>query len=470
MMKHPSKQDRFGVDWQAITAGRPGTLFWRGPHLGRRLLFRHVASAVGGYFLLPSRPGESVAYGAEPIRTAKNAVFIQLNGGISHIDSFDLKEGEWMPAGFEPTSYGDIRWPRGIMPLIAAQMDSVAIVRSVRSWAAVHSLARDWVQLARNPTSSTARIAPHIGSVVSQEMGEPAPGEILPRFLALNTGTGIPSQGYFSPTHAPFLLSPGGAGLDNTVHRDGADAFGRRYELLLKMDSEERDNAPLGITSRETAQFNASARLLMYNSRVDEAFRFSNEERLRYGNTGFGNACITARNVLRSRLGARFIQISIGGWDNHSGIYAGAFNTANERSLIRQFDSGLGNLLADLKAEGLLHETLVFCMGEFGRTVGRLNAQAGRDHFLQQSVLFAGAGIRGPRVIGSTDERGAVTAEPGWGRARDIRAEDIAATVYSALGIDWTTIRRDDPFKRGFEYVPFAASQDLYGPVHEVWG
>ncbi|MEZ5400603.1 MAG: DUF1501 domain-containing protein [Bryobacteraceae bacterium] len=466
-MKNTSQRDRFGIDWRSILNQRPGTLFWQRPHLSRRVLFRHLGAGVGGYFLLPSRHGESSALAASPIGKAKNVIFIQLNGGISHIDSFDLKEGEWTPAGFEPESYGSIRWPRGILPTIAGQLDSVALVRSVRSWAAVHQLARDWVQIARNPTSSTARIAPHIGSVASLELA--APNAVLPAFLALNAGTGIPSQGYFPPAHAPFLLNPNGNGLDNTVHRDGADTFGRRYELLLNMDAEENDNATLGITSRETAQFNQSARLLMYNSTVDEAFRFEADERQRYGSTGFGNACLTARNVLRAGLGARFIQITSGGWDNHANIYTTAFNTANANALVRQLDRGLGNLLADLKADGLLDQTLVLCMGEFGRTVGRVNAQAGRDHFLQQSALFAGAGIRGPKVIGSTNAAGSATGEPGWGRDRDVRPEDIAATLYSALGIDWTTVRRDDPLKRGFEYIPFAAAQDLYGPIHELW-
>ena len=67
------------------------------------------------------------------------------------------------------------------------------------------------------------------------------------------------------------------------------------------------------------------------------------------------------------------------------------------------------------------------------------------------------------------DKIGAETVTSAWGRDRDVRAEDIEATIYSALGIDWTTIRRDDPFGRGYEYVPFA-DRDLYGPVHELWG
>jgi hypothetical protein len=72
-------------------------------------------------------------------------------------------------------------------------------------------------------------------------------------------------------------------------------------------------------------------------------------------------------------------------------------------------------------------------------------------------------------VIGATNATGAYTLDPGWERNRSIRPEDIAATIYSALGIDWTTVRYDDPFGRGFEYIPFAASDDAYGPVNAIF-
>jgi hypothetical protein len=71
--------------------------------------------------------------------------------------------------------------------------------------------------------------------------------------------------------------------------------------------------------------------------------------------------------------------------------------------------------------------------------------------------------------VGATDAIGNLIREPGWARGREVRAEDLEATIYSALGIDWTTTRRDDPLGRGFEYVPFA-DRDEYGPVHELWG
>lgn len=454
-------KDRFGFDWSGIQ----GTHFWRNPHFSRRVFFRHLATAVGGYYLLPSRPMETVAKAAaSPMGTAKNCLFIHLAGAPSHMDTFDLKEGAWTPAFFNPTSYGEIRWPQGLMPKLADQLENIALVRSIKPWAAVHQLASDWLFIGRNPVSGLSKIAPHIGSVVSMELAAKSPDRTLPAFLALNTNNG-PGAGYFPPDNGPFYVNPNGGGLANTSHRDGAAAFERRANLLLSMDAELRSTAEFGAKPNESFTFGESARKLMYNPAVDRIFAFDQNERNRYGNTAFGNACITARNLFRANMGTRFVQITFGGWDHHVNIYQA---NANLQAMTRQLDNALGVLLADLKTDGLLEETLVIAMGEFGRTVGPLNVTSGRDHHLQQTALIAGAKVRGKLVLGSTDELGRATKEPGWGRERDIRAEDIEATIYSALGIDWTTIRRDDPFGRGFEYVPFA-DRDLYGPVHELW-
>lgn len=453
--------DKFGFDWSGVQ----GTLFWKNPHFSRRVFFRHMASALGGYFLMPSRPMETVAKaGVSPINTARNCIFIHMGGAPSHADTFDLKEGPWTPAFMAPTSYGDIRWPQGLMPKLGDQLENIALVRSVKPWAAVHDLARQWMLIGRNPISALAKIAPHIGSVVSLELGSKSNDRTLPAFLALNTGS-APGSGYLAPDHGPFFVNPGGAGLGNTAHRDGQPAFDRRFAMLNAMEAELRETEDLGAKTAEMFNYSAGAKKLMYNPSVDRIFTFDQNERNRFGNTGFGNACITARNLLRANMGTRFIQITIGGWDMHSNIYQA---NAGLQALTRQFDNGLATLIADLKSDGLLDETLIIAMGEFGRTVGPPNVTAGRDHHLQQAVMFAGARVRGKRAIGSTDDVARATADPGWSRDRDIRAEDIEATIYSALGIDWTTIRRDDPLGRGFEYVPFS-DRDLYGPIHELW-
>ncbi|MBC8166936.1 MAG: DUF1501 domain-containing protein [Bryobacteraceae bacterium] len=455
-----NEKDRFGFDWTRVK----GTHFWSRPQLSRRLMFRHAATAVGGYFLLPGGAMETVAKAAvSPKGTAKNVVFVLLAGGPSHVDTFDLKEGAWTPAFLAPTSYGDVRFPQGLMPKIADQMGNIALVRSVKSWAAVHSLAQTWIQIGRNPVSGLAKIAPHIGSVVSLELGNRQ--QMLPSFISLNVQTG-PGPGYLAPEHSAFYINnPGGTGLPNSTHRDGQPAYDRRHKFLSDLDSEQRTTDPRGAAYSEMASFNLSARRLMYNDDVNRIFTFDNDTRARYGNTNFGNACIVTRNLLRANVGTRFVQITLGGWDNHVNIYQ---PNANLHAATRTLDGGVGSLIADLTGP-LLDETLIVVMGEFGRTTGNPNNTNGRDHFLQQSVMMAGARIRGGRAIGKTDADGRVTVDTGWSRDREIRAEDIEATIYSALGIDWTTVRRDDPLGRGFEYVPFS-DRDLYGPINELWG
>ncbi len=459
-------RDRFGIDWNRIS----GVHLLRRRHLTRRCLFRHAASALGGYMLLPSRPLETVARAASsPKGTARNCVLVNMTGGPSHTDTFDLKEGAWTPTAFDPTSYGGVRWPRGLFPKLASHLDSAVLLRSVLSWTAVHGLGQSWLQIGRNPVPSVNKFAPHIGSVVSLEFAQENAGKPLPAFLSLNSGSG-PENGYLASEHGPFYVNPGGNGLGNTTHPSGGDAFLRRWELLMQLDAEERSLQTLGAGTAEMVNWNLSARRLMYNSEVDAAFRFTTEERVRYGNSGFGNACLATRNLLKGGLGPRFIQINVGSWDNHNNIYTGALNASNAASLGRQFDGGLGTLIEDLKSEGLFDSTLILALGEFGRTTGNLNTTSGRDHFLQTAVFMAGAGIRGGRAIGASDAQGRSTAEPGWSLGRDIRSEDIEATIYSALGIDWTKVRYDYPAGRGFEYVPRVNNEEFYFPIHELWG
>jgi hypothetical protein len=460
-MSNNISKDRFGFD-----ATRQGRHFLRRPELTRRMLFRHAASAVTGYMLLPGGPTEVVARAAvTPANKAKYVVFVNMTGGPSHSDLFDLKTGAWTPATFQAATAGDVQWAHGLMPLIGQQLQSVALLRSVRAWSGVHSLGQTWVQIGRNPVQSQSKFAPHIGSVVSMELKRP--DKVLPAFLALNTGD-MPGSGYFPPEHGPFAIAPNGGGLPGSTHPDGQVAFNRRNALLEQLDSAERTSLSLGAPSAESAAWSVAARRLMYNDAVNQTFTSSVDERTRYGNSGFGTAMIAARNLIISDLGPRFIQVNIGGWDTHANVYT-TLNPANAASLGRQFDSGLGNLIADLRAAGRLDQTLIVAMGEFGRTVGTLNSTAGRDHFLQQAVFMAGAGIRGPVGIGTTDATASATLSPGWSRDRDLRVEDIEATIYSALGIDWTTIRKDDPAGgRGFYYVP-DSDKDVYGPVNEIW-
>ncbi len=434
----------------------------RFPRVGRRVFFKHVAAAVGGYFFLPAQKAKAAG---TPIGTAKNVIFILLQGAPSHIDTFDLKEGAWTPAFMAPTSYGSLRFPQGLMPNLANSIQDLAFLRSLRSHNTAHPLAQAWLQMGRNPVQGLNRIAPHIGSVVASELGPQNPNAILPYFVSLNAQDG-PGAGFLPPQDEPYYVSPNGGGLPNTSHPDGAAALDRRLELAWELDAEIMYNEYLGSGPDELNQFRLKARSMMYNSTVNSVFNFDQTTRVAYGNSSFGNACITARNLIKYNLGTRFVQITFGSWDHHSNIYQ---PNSNLQSMSKQFDSGLAQLIADLKSDGNFGNTLIVAAGEFGRTVGPVTANAGRDHHLQQSALFAGAGIKGGQAIGSTNAAGDDIADPGWSAGRNAWPEDIEATIYSALGIDWTKAIHADELGRGFYYVP---DQDpyTYQPINELWG
>ena len=446
--------------------------FYARQHFTRRQLFHIFGAGVTGACMIGKPAPAGVVVNSRPVtmqNKAKNVIFILMAGAPSHTDTFDFKQVNGVtPADFNPANINGVLWPTGIMPKLAAQLPNMAIVRSVRAWATGHSISQNWVQIGRNPSGALGDIAPNIGSVVAVEKyPERLPSQVLPTFIGLNSGSGV-GGGYLPATYSPMQLSPSPAGIPDTANVDGAARMNGRFQLLNQLDGPLRINSPYGKALDDFADFDTSAKSLMYNPEVAKAFNYSTADSMRYGNTTFGNACLLAGKVMGANLGTRYIQITVGGWDMHVNVY-GTNGRGGLYTLGKTFDDGVSSLLADLKANGQLDQTLVVMMGEFGRTVGKLTATAGRDHWQQQFVAFAGAGITGGRAIGSTVVDGSSTDDPGWSRGRDIKPEDIEATIYSAIGINWTNVRYDDPFGRGFEYVPFANSADLYGPINELW-
>ena len=330
----------------------------------------------------------------------------------------------------------------------------------------VHTVSQTWVQIGRNPLAALGNIAPNIGSIVAAEkFGQRKPSDIFPTFLALNSN-GAVNQGYLSGKYAPFKVTPSAAGISNTTNPTGQTRFENRFKLLNSLDNSLRTNAPNGAEMSDYNEFYIDAKQLMYNSEVNRYFGYTAARSTEFGSTATGNAMLVASQVLKADLGTRFIQItSNDGWDMHTNIYA----ANNLPARVKIIDDGLSALINDLKANGTFDKTLIVMYGEFGRTVGPITAQAGRDHWPQQFCFFAGGGVKGGTVIGQTDARGADTVDYGWSENRYVYPEDIEATIYSALGIDWTTVRRDDPLGRGFEYVPKTGAFPFM-PVHALWG
>jgi hypothetical protein len=463
-----TNQEKFNRHWKKYPY--EGKTFFNRPHWTRRG-FMQLAGGVTASFLAQryskaQGPVETNS-GMQTKNTAQNVIFILLAGAPSHTDTFDLKVvAGTTPTSFAPTTVNGILWPAGLMPKLGAMTNQFALVRSMQSHALVHSLGQTWTQIGRNPAAALGNIAPNIGSVVAIEKeASRTPGQVFPTFLALNSPSGV-TQGYFPASYAPFKVVPSNSGVADTTNPDGQTRFNTRYSLMNSLDDNLRINSPYGQPMSDYNDFYISGQQMMYNSTVTQAFSFTTADSERYGNTSTGNACLVATQVLKANQGTRFIQItSNDGWDMHVNIYQQA-NLPTKGALL---DNAVSAMLGDLEAAGLLANTLVVMVGEFGRTVGPLTAAAGRDHLVQQFAFFAGGGTKGGTVIGQTNATGGDTAEYGWSQDRYVYPEDIEATIYSAVGIDWTTVRHDDPLGRGFSYVP-TTDPVVYYPINELWG
>jgi hypothetical protein len=440
--------------------------FFNRPHWTRRQLFQMAGVGLTGSYLAQRYAKAAVVTnsGAQTKNTAKNVIFILLAGAPSHTDTFDLKVVPGTtPTSFAPQTVNGVLWPTGLLPKLGNMTSKFSIVRSMQAHALVHTLGQTWAQIGRNPAAALGNISPNIGSVVAIE--RQVQNSVFPTFLALNSPGGA-TQGYFQATYAPFKVQAASAGIANTTNPDGQTRFNGRLTLLHTLDDALRLGAPNGQPESDYNDFYTQANNMMYNQVVNQAFSFTTADHQRYGSTSTGDACLVASQVLKANQGTRFIQItSNDGWDMHVNIYSQG-NLPTKGPLL---DNALSALLSDLDGAGLLSSTLVVMVGEFGRTVGPLTAAAGRDHWPQQFAFFAGGGTKGGTIIGQSNASGSDTSVFGWSQNRYVYPEDIEATIYSAMGIDWTSVRHDDPLGRGFEYVPTTGPVQYY-PVHELWG
>jgi hypothetical protein len=363
-----------------------------------------------------------------------NCILLFLVGAPSQLDTWDLK----------PQAPANVRGPfkptktcvPGVeiaehFPLMAKAANRYAILRSVHHKAApIHETGHQMMQTGH--LFHGGREHPHYGAVLSHLKG-PRPGG-LPPFIVLpspigNTGVSVShgqGAGYLGAQHEPFLLR-------------GDPARPKcRKALLDEVDKAQR-NFDATDVSRAGDSASEKAFGLLFSANTKKAFDIAAEKptlRDRYGVNTFGQSCLLARRLVEH--GARLVTVNMFDtvfneitWDCHADGGALAVNLDDyKNTLCPMFDLAFTALLDDLHQRGMLSSTLVVAMGEFGRTP-QLNARGGRDHWPGVwSILFAGAGIRGGQVVGSSDRLG---AEP---RDRPTSPAEVAATVYKALGID----------------------------------
>lgn len=447
--------------------------YFRRPHWTRRNFFQVLGAGVAASFLTKEARAQTCSsQNVTPQNTAQNVIFILMAGAPSHVDTFDFKMTNGVtPAAAAPATINGTFWPTGILPKLGGMLGDIAIIRSVQAHALVHSLGQTWVQIGRNPAAALGNIAPNIGSIAALEKGpDRKPSDVLPTFLGLNSD-GAVGSGYLDATYAPFKYDPTTAGLPNTQNSFGQARWQEMLSTLHTEDDPLRINSPLGKPADDMNGFYGSAQSLMYNPAVQSVFTYSTADSQRYGSSSFGNALVIAKQALASNMGTRFVQVTVGGWDMHVNIYGPNFNVTQGNNIFtlgKSFDLAMASLLTDLKSAGMLDSTLVVAMGEFGRTPN-FTAAAGRDHYLNQFAMFAGGGVKGGKVIGATSADGSSITDFGWSQDRAVNPEDIEATIYSAMGINWTNICYNDPFHRGFEYVPQTLGPDYWRPVDELF-
>jgi len=364
-------------------------------------------------------------------RRAKSVILVYLGGGLSHHDSFDMKpeaiediRGKYQPIRSNVTGLqvGEL------LPRMSQAMDKVCLVRSGAHNNDHHETATNWVMSGR--FGSAFGDWPAIGAVAAHESGFPGtlpPYVSIPRNPSFTWELG--RSAFLGGRFESFKV--GDPNLPDFRVRDVAQAepladvrVQRRQSLLKAVDGLAR-----GIEGSDQLaaydQFQRRATEMVLSGEAREAFAIDREEaklRDRYGRTTFGQSCLLARRLVEK--GVTFVTVNFGGWDHHAKIWEGL-----EKKL-PDFDCGFSALVEDMHERGLLKDTLVVAMGEFGRTP-KINKDVGRDHWAPAaSLLFTGAGVRTGKVIGATDKDGAqVTDSP-------VRPADVAFTILSALGIN----------------------------------
>ncbi|MBL8242525.1 MAG: DUF1501 domain-containing protein [Bryobacterales bacterium] len=400
--------------------------------------------------------------------TARAVVFVNLNGGPSHLDTFDPKDGPWNPRDADIRQSGPFTLSNRFFPKLTRHLDDLLLVRSAAGWEAAHERGQFYMQTAHSQNPALAGETPHIGAVIAREKGGAG---LLPPFLSFNQG-GLQGAKFLGGLFEPMMPPATRTGITTLSHNhfgavaQSRERFDRRFALLESLDAPLRQ-APMNEAMATYAGYYGRARAMMYNDAVDNIFKFSVEDENRYGATGIGRAAIVTRNAIRANNGAIFFNITQGGWDLHDNQFTAA---SSIYTLTRDLDNAVSALADDLKATGEFRETLIVVMGEFGRTPGPLNSRSGRDHYRNvQSIAMMGGGIRGGRVIGATDAQGAAITNYGWAGNRPIYPEDVTASIYSALGVDWTKSVLDTPSRRRYDFI-VGASEGKFAPVDEFWG
>ncbi|WP_020475621.1 DUF1501 domain-containing protein [Zavarzinella formosa] len=414
--------------------------------VSRRQFLRVGGLGAAGFTLADLLRGEAKA--DLPTRRPKSVIYVVLSGGLSHIDSWDLKPDA--PADFRGAFKPIKTNVSGIdicehFPKQAAMMDRLSLLRGVRSVENDHFLSEVYSGLPRK-----AGHRPAFGSVTSKLLGS---ASSLPAYVSLDQPSGGPfdfeKPHYAGASHAPFR--PFGEAVENLQPVKDLNRLDDRKKLLASFDTIRRELDQSG-SMDGLDKFQAKALEMVTSAKVREAFDLSKEP-IKLIN-GYGHKCgkfahqadvkilydwdarpfIQARRLVEA--GVRVVTLSVGSWDHHSGANQQIFDSY--KLVFPVLDQSICALVNDLNDRGLGEDVLVVVLGEFGRSPKVTYPGPGREHWAEAgSMLFAGGGLKMGQVIGETDSK----AERS--KSCNISFENVLSTIYGVLGVDLNTMLTD---------------------------
>ena len=393
-------------------------------------------------FLLTAIFSAAAVYGqnsrlidAKPLpQRAKAMIFIYLDGGSSHLDTFDPKP----EAGKDYT--GKYREPiktnvEGIvigekLVRLSKIADKYAIIRGMTHGNSAHESAHYIMQT--GDLSGEAIVYPSYCSMISYLKEEDYKGSLFPYITLVESSTRFNEAGFLPPMYKTF--DTGGKpeernfNVEGIINKSIPDKELEIRRSLLELVQNDRIEQNADVSRMHTFREKAYEVILGEERNVFDLSTESDTLRRRYGMTRFGQSCLVARRLVEK--GVPIVQIRFTGWDTHKEHFA----RMDER--LATLDDGLSSLLIDLDRVGLLESTIVICGGEFGRTPKVANEppwNGGRGHFGDAfSYLVAGGGIQGGQVTGKSDEKGEKVVE------RPVYPADFVGTIYTLWGIDPT--------------------------------
>lgn len=440
-----------------IAASAPGA-----PGHQRRWGRREALQIGAGLFGLTLPGVLRAAPAIAPTKRDVSCIFLFLAGGASQYETFDPKpdapveiRGPWRPVATNvPGTFICEK-----LPLLARRMDKVALIRSWQGQNGGHDIASQHVASGFLPPRG-GQYFPNFGSLLAAIYGGRVQG--VPANIGLPVAARYTdSPGYLGPAFDAYNIKgdPSARAATSNALTMTPVRFEDRRSMLRQLDNLGRLADLDGGSLEAHDQFAADAVALLTSGRMERALNLDEEPlalRERYGLNIYGQRVLLARRLIEA--GARFVTINQavqgglfgngttdGTWDNHHLLFESLMSFAHEPASIPkgytwqrhdgpgnlpQLDMSLSALLDDLSERGLLDSTLVVVMGEFGRTP-QINKDGGRDHYPNSgALLMAGGGVRGGAVIGATDRKGAAPA------TRPCTPEDVATSVYHALGVD----------------------------------